>query len=273
MWAAPVVAAEGVPMVVTVHSLWGYATPVFAALDRLVGWSRWPAVLTAVSDVAAEPLRRIAGPGTPIGVLPNGIDAAAWHVADPQPREPDDVLLAAVMRLAPRKRPLPLLRILRQVREQVPSSVRLRVMIVGDGPQRPAMERYLDRHALSSWVELTGRLDRARLQELYGRVDVFVAPARLESFGIAALEARAAGLPVVAMARAGIREFVRPGIEGLLAADDRGLADAVARLARDPALRAGIADHNRTHPPAMTWPRVLEACDQAYGRAAELVGG
>ena len=267
--ALPVVLARRLPLVITVHCLWGYATPAFRALDAVTGWARWPAVLSAVSDVAAEPLRRIAGPGVPVDVVPNGIDAAAWRV-DPLPRDPDDVHLAAVMRLAARKRPMPLLRILRRVREQVPGRVRLRVDVAGDGPARGAMERYLRRHGMADWVHLRGRLTADELRELYRRADVYVAPTRLESFGIAALEARTAGLPVVAMAAAGIREFVRPPVEGLLAGSDSELAAALARLAVDVELRRGIAAHNRAVTPAVTWPDVLRRCDDAYARAATL---
>jgi glycosyltransferase involved in cell wall biosynthesis len=134
------------------------------------------------------------------------------------------------------------------------------------------MERLMSRHGLTGWVELTGRLDRDQLRDVYRRADVFVAPARLESFGIAALEARTAGLPVVAMARAGIREFVLPEVEGLLADGDRGMAAAITRLAVDASLRTSIAAHNRAVLPSMTWPSVLERCEAAYRRAGSLVG-
>jgi len=268
-WAAlPVVLDRGIPLLITVHCLWGYATPAFRLLEAVTRWARWPAVLSAVSDVAAEPLRRIAGPGVTVEVIPNGIDADRWRV-DPLPRERDDVHLAAVMRLAPRKRPLPLLRILRRTRELVPSRVRLRADIAGDGPQRAAMERYVRRHGLE-WVHLRGRVSADELRELYRRADVYVAPTRLESFGIAALEARTAGLPVVAMAAAGIREFVSPPDEGLLADSDAGMAAALARLAVDVPLRERIAAHNRAVTPGVTWPDVLRRCDAAYARAASL---
>jgi glycosyltransferase involved in cell wall biosynthesis len=269
--AAPVVVDERVPLVITVHSLWGYATPGFRALDALVGWSRWPAVWSAVSDVAADPLRRIAGPGTEIDVLPNGIDLDRWLI-DPLPRASDDVLMVATMRLAARKRSLPLLRMLRRVRSSVPTSVRLRVAVVGEGPQRAAMERYLRRHRMQGWVELPGRFDADQLRELYRRADVFVAPARLESFGIAALEARTAGLPVVASSGAGIREFVASGEEGLLAGTDGEMVAALARLATQPDLRHRIAEHNRRVPPEMGWPHVVARCEAAYRRAASLLG-
>jgi glycosyltransferase involved in cell wall biosynthesis len=269
--AAPVAVDAAVPMVITIHSLWGYATPMFRALDALAGWSRWPVVWSAVSDVAAGPLRRVAGPGVEVAVLPNGIDLGRWRV-DPLPRSPQDVVMAATMRLAARKRPLPLLRMLRRVREGVSPSVRLRVSVVGEGPQRAAMERYLHRHRMQGWVDLPGRFDADQLRELYRRADVFVAPARLESFGIAALEARTAGLPVVASSRAGIREFVASGREGLLAGTDGEMVAALARLANEPGLRRSIADHNRAVAPEMSWPHVVARCDLAYQRARSLLG-
>jgi glycosyltransferase involved in cell wall biosynthesis len=268
--AAPVVVRAGLPLVVTVHSLWGHLTPAFRALDTWRRWSRWPAVLSAVSDVAAAPIRRVAGPQVDVEVLPNGIDAAAWRL-EPVPRDPDEVHLVAVMRLAPRKRPLPLLRVLRETRRLVPEQVRVRATVVGEGPQRAAMERYLDRHGLRDWIDLPGRCARDQIRELYRRTDVFVAPANLESFGIAALEARCAGLPVVAMANTGIREFVAHGVEGLLASSDADLAAALARLARSPQLRGQIAAHNRSVTPQVTWDDVLARCDTSYKRAATLL--
>jgi glycosyltransferase involved in cell wall biosynthesis len=133
------------------------------------------------------------------------------------------------------------------------------------------MERYLDRHGLRGWVDLPGRCSRDEIRELYRRADVFVAPANLESFGIAALEARCAGLPVVAMAHTGIREFVAHGVEGLLASSDADLAAALAQLARSPDLRSRIAEHNRAVVPPMTWDDVLARSDDVYKRAATLL--
>ena len=58
---APLAPKLGVPTVVTLHCLWGYLTPAFRLIDGQAHWSRWPVVLSAVSDVAAVPLRRIEG--------------------------------------------------------------------------------------------------------------------------------------------------------------------------------------------------------------------
>jgi glycosyltransferase involved in cell wall biosynthesis len=268
--AAPVAAHAGVPTVVTLHCLWGYLTPAFRLLDGRAHWSRWPIVFSAVSDVAAVPLRRIAGHGVEIDVLPNGIAPEEWAV-DRLPRDLDDLLVVSVMRLAPRKRPMQLLRTLREARELIPSGVRIRAQLIGEGPERRSLERYLRRTGMSDWVELTGRLTREEIKTIYRRADVFVAPANLESFGIAALEARSAGLPVLAKANSGIREFVSDEREGLLAATDGELVSGLVRLCRTPTLREAIAQHNRTVPPSVTWDDVLARTEEIYARAAKVL--
>ena len=126
---------------------------------------------------------------------------------------------------------------------------------------------------MSGWVELTGRVDRARLLATYRGADVYVAPARLESFGIAALEARAAGLPVVARADSGVREFVEDGVDGLLARDDDEMVAAVVRLVCEPVLRQRIAEHNRAVAPQQNWAHVLVRADEEYRRASAIVAG
>jgi len=256
----------GIPTVITTHCLWSYATPGFRALDRLFHWTDWDVVLSAVSDVAAEPIRRIAGPGRDVVVLPNGIDNDAWEI-EPAPRDEHVVTIVSVMRLAPRKRPMHLLKMISRVQAQVPPGIRLRVVIIGDGPERPSLERYLRKHNLDHVVELVGRRTRDEIREQFARSDIFVAPANLESFGIAALEARCAGLPVVAKAQTGIREFVEHGEEGLLARSDRDMADQIGRLVRDRELRRVIAKRNREVPSAVDWTDVVERNLAIYERA------
>jgi glycosyltransferase involved in cell wall biosynthesis len=267
--ALPTLVRAGVPVVVTVHSLWSGTTPLMRVAELVARWHTWPAVFTAVSEVAARPVRSVLGGHVDVGVLPNGIDAAAWAL-EPAPRTPGEVVIAAAMRLASRKRPLALLEVLRLLRERTPSSTRLRAVIAGEGPQRGAMERYRERHDLA-WVSMPGRLAPADLRELYRGTDVYVVPSVLESFGIAALEARAAGLPVVARAETGVAEFVEHGVDGLLATSDAGLADAVTRLVADAGLRERIAAHNRAVPPSVTWDEVVARSTAAYERALGLL--
>ncbi|GAA2876497.1 glycosyltransferase family 1 protein [Streptosporangium fragile] len=316
----------GLPVVVTVHSMWDPVTrAVYRGLRLLYGWNRWGLVGTAVSEAAAVPIRAVAGHGVPVHVVSNGLDVSAWRPAgdDPDParrepgaeergadlaghgpgaeergadlarREPDParragsaggepgsgrcatgaepVHVVAVGRLAPRKQPVRLLRLLKEARAQVPHGTPMRATIVGDGPARSQMERYLRANGMTGWVSLPGRYSRDRIRELLASADVFVAPAPRESFGLAALEARSAGVPVVARAQSGVADFVRPGKEGLLGGSFDGLVASVARLVRDRELRESIAAHNReTEPVRSSWPAVLEGFERCYEEARAL---
>ncbi|MGW4420992.1 glycosyltransferase family 4 protein [Streptosporangium sp. NPDC004631] len=265
----------GLPAVVTVHSMWDPVTRgVYRALRLLAEWHRWGLVGTAVSEAAALPIRAVAGREVPVHVVSNGLDVSGWRAPEPVRHEPGGAVhVVAVGRLAPRKQPVRLLRLLKEARAQVPKEIVMRATVVGDGPARSQMERYLRANGMSGWVSLPGRYSRDRIRELLASADVFVAPAPRESFGLAALEARSAGVPVVARAQSGVADFVRPGKEGLLGKSFDGLVAAVARLVGDRELRASIAAHNRaTEPVRSSWPAVLEGFERCYEEARVLRG-
>ncbi|HOZ58173.1 MAG TPA: glycosyltransferase family 4 protein [Nakamurella multipartita] len=262
----------GFPVAVTVHCL----PARFRLPDSLTPWAT-PEIarriaLSAVSQAAAAPLR--ARTGGPVTVVPNGLDPQDWAI-EPVERDPAVVEVVSTMRLSVRKRPLPMLAMVRAAQTrltQQQSPVTLRLTVFGDGKLMPRMRRYVHRHQMTDTVRLAGRVDRAELTEIYRRADVFLAPAHLESFGIAALEARCAGLPVVAMRATGITEFVADRQEGLLADDDAQMSDALVELAADAGLRASIAEHNRTTAPPTAWSTVLATVEREYQRAMAIRG-
>ena len=262
-------ARDGIPTLVTVHSMWAGVGPIMSTMDALGGWSTLPITWTAVSEAAAAPVRRLLPSDTQISVLGNGIDQDRWRLpAAAQP--PGELVLVAVMRLAGRKRPLALLRIVHRAQvalERLGDETRLRLLVAGDGPRKGAMETYLRRHAMTDSVTLLGRVDRQEVRRVLGASHVFLAPANLESFGIAALEARCAGLPIIAKAECGVSEFVRHEREGLLCGSDDDMADAVVRLVRDRELRRRIAAHNRTADCPFAWGTLLQKTDAAYASA------
>jgi glycosyltransferase involved in cell wall biosynthesis len=254
----------GRPTVVTMHSV-PPPGPVLWAAGLAAGWRRWDVQWAAVSEVAARPLRTML-PGREVRVLHNGIDVDAW-VLPPRRERVEELTVVSVMRLAQRKRPIPLVKVLARVRAQVPEHVRLRAVLVGDGPRRADVERALARRGMDGWVHLAGRLDREQIRALYRESDLYLAPATLESFGLAALEARSAGLPVVAMRRGGVGEFVRDGVEGYLVDGDAQMAAVTARLLRDRNELEALRAHNTATAPSMTWERVVAASLAAYGAA------
>lgn len=259
--------ALGAGTVFTLHSLLAEATPLFRVAAARLGVTRWPVRWSAVSAVAASSLRNGLGGGIDVAVMPNGVDPVEWQVPAREPRG-TAVRMVSVGRLAARKRPAALLDILATVRDLVPDEVPLEAYVIGDGPHRGRLERGLRRRALD-WVHLLGPLDRREIRDVHAACDLYLAPATRESFGIAALEARCAGLPVIAHAATGIADFVRDGQDGVLVADDDDMAHAVAALATNPERLAGLQALTRSTGPAITWRTSLAACDALYAEALQ----
>jgi glycosyltransferase involved in cell wall biosynthesis len=254
-------ALRGIPTVITVHSLWTHVGRLPELARDLWGMRRWNVTWTAVSERAAQPVRDVLR--IPVSVIPNAVDLAEWAAFDDLPAvEPPHVL--SVMRLTSVKRALPLVRTLRRVARHAEFTA----TIVGDGPERGAMERYLRRHALTDQVRLTGALDRQEIRRLLEQTSIFMAPAHRESFGIAALEARASGVPVIGSSRSGVATFIEHGRDGLLGADDGELGVHMLSLLRDSALRERMTWHNRLMPPAYGWDTALERHERVYLAAA-----
>ncbi|MBU2693790.1 glycosyltransferase [Pimelobacter sp. 30-1] len=259
-------AAAGVPTLVTVHSLWTGAGGV-VRLAALAWLRRWPVAWSAVSEAAAQVCRRALG-GAEVAVLPNAIDVDRWRPGPAALGGAADhpVVIVSVMRLMPRKRPLQLLKMFREVRRLTPGRD-VRLVVVGDGPLWGRADRYVRRHGLSDCVTITGRVSRRDVRDVLRTASLYVAPAPRESFGIAALEARCAGLPVVAHRGSGVTEFVRDRVDGLLVHDDAEMAVALADLVQDDGMRARMAAHNRRVAPPLDWSDVLERTSTLYGAA------
>jgi glycosyltransferase involved in cell wall biosynthesis len=265
---------RGVPTAITFHSVVPQMPRLVRAAQAAFGMSTWPASFSAVSERVAHDVRALSGT-RPMMVVPNGIDVGFWRTpatatTPAAPRNANEVRIISVMRLNPKKRPFALLDIMQRLVATLPSEPRVSLRIIGDGPQRAALARAIVRAGLADRVELLGRRTRADLRDLLATSDIFLLPTLRESFGLAALEARCVGLPVVAMSASGIAEFIQHGREGLLARSDTELASHVASLVRAPELRCAIARHNRESSPPHDWSRALEANLALYRDAAAL---
>jgi glycosyltransferase involved in cell wall biosynthesis len=235
----------------------------------LAGLRRWPVAWSAVSQAAADAFSRSLG--VDVAVLPDAVDVEAWAPrAGAHAPVSDVVTLVTVGRLMPRKRPLHLVRVLEQVRTLV-AGTEVRLVIVGDGPLRRRVQRLVRRRALTDHVHVTGRVPRSEVVEHLRAASVYVVPARKESFGIAALEARCAGLPVVADRSSGVPEFVRDRVDGLLVDGDQEMTVALAELVRDAGLRARITAHNRRVRPVQDWTHAMERTRELYATACARV--
>jgi glycosyltransferase involved in cell wall biosynthesis len=258
---------QGLPTLMTCHSVIKYYSPLFLFADLLSGWSRWPLTFSAVSPTAADGLKKV-GRMSAVHILPNAIDAGRWLLPE-TPKDAGEIRLVSVMRLSSRKRAHALIGLLPELISRCARDVRLRLTIVGDGKQKPNLEKQVRRLGLQHVVELPGIMDQTAIARLFAASDIFVLPANQEAFGLAALEARAAGLPVVGMGCSGLRHFIRHGKDGLLAADDRELGDHLFSLITDPELRKRISRHNRQASGDWTWDAAVAQHLELYALAMQ----
>ncbi len=195
MLGAQIIAKAQCPVIATFHAMYPetpmaktiealripYSRSIFSKLDEL----------TAVSDVAAEFVR--ARTGRKVHIIPNGIDLAKYTPAPPPQNEQKTILY--VGRLEKRKGVRYLLAAYKVLQEQCPD---VRLVIVGDGPERDRLEWYCENEGLKN-VTFTGFVDDAEKLAWFEKADLFCSPAIYgESFGIVLLEAMARGVVTVA---------------------------------------------------------------------------
>lgn len=265
------------PLLATFHSLPGFLPQLLRVTDRGGLWRRPDVQLSAVSAEVARPLDLLA-PASPVIVLPNGIDHGFWSSGPPPawPVPGAPFHLVTAMRIERKKRPLALLRLLPGLERLARRTGRpIHLTIAGDGALQPMVERMARRHAQGGkrgvQVHLPGWLDAPALAALYAGAQAFILPTVHESFGIAPLEARVAGLPVVTRARAA-GEYLTHGLDGFLCDTDAALARAIEELACDPVLWQSMAGAR----PALArhdWPEVaarhIEVYDTLINRRAQ----
>jgi N-acetyl-alpha-D-glucosaminyl L-malate synthase BshA len=171
--------------------------------------------VTAVSESLRSDTLATFDVQRPIDVIPNffcpshfasGRNDAMRRVHAPE----GEKLLIHVSNFRPVKRVLDVVRVFAIVRK----TMRVRLLMVGDGPDRLAVEALCRELGLCEDVVMLGKLKNPI--EAISTADLFVLPSESESFGLAALEAMAAGVPVLASRAGGLPEVVEHGVSGLL---------------------------------------------------------
>jgi glycosyltransferase involved in cell wall biosynthesis len=176
-------------------------------------------------------------------IAPLGVDPALFA---PRPfrAAPHPFEVICVGRLTPAKGQAILLDAIAQLRS-AGRDVRLR--FVGDGPDRPMLERITAARALGDAVVFEGSVNQDRIRELYAAADVFALASFAEGIPVVLMEAMAMTIPCVTTFITGIPELIRDGQDGLLVApsDAEGLAAAIARLMDEGEVRQRLGEAGR----------------------------
>ena len=237
----------GLPSVATLHHVPQDLSGAERLKERLS--VRVPARLgrlVLVSHAARHEFALRHGPSTPSWrVIHNGVDLARFG-AGPEVREPADrpPIWIAVAALRQPKGHLDLLEAWARVVKSHPGA---RLLIAGEGPERPAIQSAIVGLGLGREVQMLGSRDD--IPALLQQVDGVVSASHTEALPTALIEASAAGLPVVATAVGGTPEVVLDGTTGLLVPPHRPdrLAAALAQLVADPARGVDFGRAGRLH--------------------------
>ncbi|MCA1832660.1 MAG: glycosyltransferase family 4 protein [Actinomycetota bacterium] len=247
------------PVVATFHSSMPDSKVLSAASPVLRPLWRKIAVKIAVSEEARRTVERVFGAG--IRIIPNGVALERFSALGPA-GEGKHILF--VGRLEPRKGASVLLDAFARVHA---ADARATLTIVGEGPERRALER----RAAALPVTFRGRLDHEALAGAFGEAAIVCAPSLGgESFGIVLLEAMAAGRPVVATSIPGYAAVARDGIDAALVppGDVQALSTAVRDLLDDPKRLLQLAAAGRERAARFSWDVVAGQIEEVYRHAA-----
>ena len=163
-------------------------------------------------------------------------------------RAPDPLVLS-VGRLAPVKEHDLLISAAVRAKQRVPS---LRMIIVGTGPRRAALEQLVAAHNAGEWITLAGRVELDHLITLYRQAWLVASASRSEGWGLTLTEAAACGTPAVATDIPGHRCSVVDGVTGVLAPIDL-LGERIADVLLDEKLRTSLAAQALARARGLSW--------------------
>lgn len=269
-WAAHTIArVTRSPLVMTMHGTEhsrhsGHVPPGEPSnVHAVENWLAWAAdlvvcnsqfMLTDVLDAfEIDPAR--------VRLIPSGIDADSWAAPPDTTRQP---LVMAWGRVLYEKGFQVIAQAMARLRGQVPE---LSAVIAGRGPYLAELQSQIDVEGVHDLVQLAGFVPDAELRSTLHRAGCVVIPSLYEPFGVVALEALAAGAPVIAADTGGLHEILADTGAALLfePGNDAQLADAIARVLTDPSLAASLTTRARdlVHD-TYSWAAVAARTVQTY---------
>lgn len=219
-------------------------------------------IVTASASSRDELVHELGFNPSRVRVAPPGIDARfrPGGIKSPTP------LIVAVGRLVPVKRFDALIRSVAELRDRHPT---MRLVIVGDGYERPMLEAEISRLGATDWISLPGRLDDNEVVDLFQQAWVVASSSAVEGWGMTLTEAAACGTPAVATRTTGHLDAVADGVTGLLADDDTAISAALDEVLSDDARRATLSAAALERAREFTWDATAEAVFDALADDAQ----
>ncbi len=227
--AAKIKDKTGIPFILTEHSSLVLANTLGETLNELyASAAREAHSLSAVSRPLADAMTQLL-PGHEISILPNCIDFEFWSMdSEAQVRSSNSFL--AVGNLVKLKGFDVLLNAFKKVLLVIPDAT---LTIVGSGSEKSNLSELVQGLKIQSQVCFMGAVDRNQLRDEYRKVSCYVCSSRLETFGVAPLEALACGLPVISTRCGGPEEFIENPSGTLVGKDDPdAMANAMIKVAQ-----------------------------------------
>lgn len=206
-------------------------------------------------------------PGLRTQVVNNGVDVARFTDLPPLAASKRGPTILATGAIKPRKGTLELVQAVAVVHQSIPD---VQCVILGDLTAMPdyvaQVQAEIRESDLQECVQLLGHVPDEIMKGWLGAADIFALPSmnrgdKFEGFGLAHLEASAAGLPVIGTLGCGTEDAIIDGVTGLLVAQDQvaeQLPAAILRLLCDPALAARMGAAGRDHAHQQTWDHVAQ---------------
>lgn len=279
--AITIAETAGIPLVATVHATeagrhqgW-LPRPLNLAIHSVERWlaHRADAVITCSTTMHDEVTQLFELPVARVQIVPNGIDAGRW-TASARARtavrhrvSPDGPLIVFAGRLVHEKGVQTLVRALRPLRESNPG---LRLAVAGIGGHEPALRGLARRLRVARAIDWLGFVPEDELPALLGAADVVVVPSLYEPFGIVALEAAVAAVPLVVADTGGLSDLITAGVAAASfpAGDTAALVAAVGKVLVDPgAAGRAAARAARIVRRDYAWPAIARQTAAVYRRA------
>ncbi|MGA8848994.1 MAG: glycosyltransferase family 4 protein [Dehalococcoidia bacterium] len=257
-----------IPCVLTCHTVMD--SPFLIFLQRAMGLALSKADrLIAVSQAAARFSHSLGFPEKRITVVPNGVDLSCFNgeMDASLMREElgigDEPLVVTASRLIKRKSPALLISAFARVLKVVPDA---KLVIAGSGREEDNLSRQIKSLNIKNSVFMVGGLAKEKVAQLLAAADVFALPSEVESFGLALLEASAAGVPIVCSNSGGVPEVFQDGFNALLypPGDDNAMAKAIICLIQDGELAKTISANAVETASKFTWEMAAKRTLRVY---------